>query len=63
MNADAEMPTPRFLIGVPLLQKKKKYLEVKKIVLKEGNKNITNDDELCEVFNRYRILSNCIAAG
>ena len=24
-----------------------------KVILKEGNKNVTNDAELCEVFNMY----------
>ena len=31
-----------------------------KIILKEGNKNITNDSELCEVFNTY--FSNIVAS-
>ena len=31
-----------------------------KIILKEGNKNITNDSELCEVFNAY--FSNIVAS-
>ena len=32
----------------------------KKIIFKEGNKNITNDAELCEVFNTY--FSNIVAS-
>ena len=31
-----------------------------KVILKEGNKNITNDAELCEVFNTY--FSNIVAS-
>ena len=36
---------------VPLFTNKPSRGE--KIILKEGNKNITNDAELCEVFNTY----------
>ena len=50
-NTDAKMSMPRFPNGLPLSQIK--HLEVKKIILKEGNKKITNDDQLCEVFNKY----------
>ena len=31
-----------------------------KVIFKEGNKNITNDAELCEVFNTY--FSNIVAS-
>ena len=37
-----------------------KHLEVKKVILKVGNKNITNDAKLCEAFNMY--FSNVVAS-
>ena len=58
MNADAKMSMPRFSNGLLLFTNEASRSE--KMILKEANKNVTNYDELCEVFNKS--FSNVVAS-